>query len=365
MAKTRLVDEECAVLSIAEAKQVLKKIIAKAIKTGKCATVEIEGSPGIGKSQIVSAAATELGVKETDIRLGHFGDSSEMVMKIPNVEHTSIHEIVLTRFPREPNNVIRLDEFRHAAEDVRRGCYQLLQDFCLGPYTVPPGTTMIAISNGTADVMTEELDDALMDRFKHRMRVVADFKDWADYIATKNYKHGATVCAFLKCNQSSFILKPEGGHLLMTPRRWESVIEDLDEMDMVKTIMPPATYIVFNQFVTKVELFRDVDQLISGKRDMPEDIGDQWAVYAAIMSHLTTEAKYEDKCFEVFEEKMRGMDSDIQCNTQLDVIRFYLTKKKLSLPDVLIKLPAPKKAILSAVVKKYQFAASGLVQTTE
>ena len=361
--KTRLVDEERAVVSIAEAKRIIKKIAARAIKTGSIETIEMEGGPGIGKSQIVSAIAKELGVKETDIRVGQMADASDMVMKLPNAEHTSIHEIVLSRFPKEPNNVIRLDEFRHGAEDVRRGCYQLLQDKCLGSYNVPPGTIMVAISNEAADAMTEDLEGPLFDRFTYRMKVVADFKDWENYITTKGYNNGPIVTSFLKYHQDSFILKPENGRVLMTPRRWEQVMVNLEDLDLVKTIMPPATYIVFEQFVKKVDMFKNVEQYISGKLRMPDDIGDQWAVYAAIMSNLQIEAKYEDKCFDVFEEKMHGMDPDIQANTILDTIRFYLTKKKASLSDVLIKLPAAKKTVLNSLIGKYKYAASGVLQS--
>jgi len=357
-------DEERSVVTIAEAKRIIKKITEAAIKNQTIETVELEGGPGIGKSQIVSAVAAELNINECDIRIGQMADASDMVMKLPNTEHTKIVEIVLARFPISPNNLIRLDEFRHGAEDVRRGCYQLLQDKRLGTYLVPPGTVMVAISNDSSDATTEDLEGPLFDRFTYRMKVVADFKDWADgYIPNLNYKHGSLVTSYLKFHQDVFILKPENGRVLMTPRRWEQVIKNLDDLDLVKTIMPPATFVSFEQFVKKVEMFRDVDQFVEGKKKLPSDIGDQWAVYAAVMSMLQSDAKYEDRCFEVLEEKFIGMDSDIQANTILDVIRFYLTKKKASLSDVLIKLPAPKKTILNNVISKYKYAASGVIQT--
>ena len=88
--KTRLVDEERAVVSIAEAKRIIKKIAARAIKTGSIETIELEGGPGIGKSQIVTAIAKELDVLETDIRVGQMADASDMVMKLPNAERAVV-----------------------------------------------------------------------------------------------------------------------------------------------------------------------------------------------------------------------------------------------------------------------------------
>jgi len=364
MGKTRLVDEEYVVLTMHDMKRRIKKICEACIKSGKIETIEIIGPPGVGKSKIVGALATELGMPEIDVRFGHFADSSEMVMKVLNLNHDAINEIVLARFPKVPNCLLRMDEFRHANDDVRKGTYQLLEDKCLGPYTVPAGTVMIGISNGSEDVPLEDLDNGLRDRFKFRVKVVPDFKDWCEYIAAKEYVQGPTIMAFLKYNQDLFFYKTSEGHILLTPRRWESIIQEAGDMELVEMMVHPACFIVLNQFVKKVDMFRNVKKFVSGELKVPDDIGDQWAIYAAIMSDLTVDVKYEDKCFEVFEEKMRGMDADIQCNTQLDVIRYYLTKKKVSLSDVLIKLPAPKKAILGAVVKKYQFAASGLVQTS-
>ena len=114
----------------------------------------------------------------------------------------------------------------------------------------------------------------------------------------------------------------------------------------------------------KVEMFKNVDDYIEGKKACPKDVGDQWAIHAAIISRITNDTKsYEDKCFAVFEERFVGMDTDIQASTMLSTLKTYLGRKKMSLPDLVMKIPANRKTVLTKVVSKYNYVAAGVMQT--
>lgn len=365
MAKSKTQEEEMMSATVGEVELILDQVVAKNQQEHTVSTLYMEGKAGIGKSQIVRKIATKYGAEICDIRLGENADPSDMLMKLPNLEQTDVVQIVLKSLPRKENSILFLDEIRHASEDLRHLAFQLCLDHRLGnDYHVPPGTTIVAASNPTDETSTEELDSPLFDRFKYRIHVHENFNEWAEFIENKGYPFGSVVTSYLKNNKDSFHVKPEHGRIQMTPRRWEWVIQDMPNLKMIEAQMNPGLFITFSQFVKKVEMFKNVDDYIEGKKACPKDVGDQWAIHAAIISRITNDTKsYEDKCFAVFEERFVGMDTDIQASTMLSTLKTYLGRKKMSLPDLVMKIPANRKTVLTKVVSKYNYVAAGVMQT--
>ena len=321
------------------------------------------GNPGIGKSQCVHEQAKKLDKEVCDIRLSQFLDGGDLVMKIPNADNTIINEIVFNRLPTKSNQILFIDEFSHADETVKKAMFELIHDRKLGPYRLPDGVPIIAAGNEGRDMMSSDISSPLLDRFTFRVKLEPTLEEFNNYI--KDKPNGMLIAGYLSAFKENMYVWPEHGRVLMTPRRWEKVSIYYTNQVLIKSIMPPGIYTGFEEFCKKVEMFRDVEAYINGKKKCPEDKGDQWAIYTACLSLLQNQQpnKFEDMAFNILNEKFVDMDAEIQTAVVFDTLRTMKAKKGNSdsfAIDLIAKLSEPKKSIFKKVITRYQFAVEGL-----
>jgi hypothetical protein len=324
-----------------------KAAILKAAK--KNLSVYIQGDPGVGKSQMVHEIGGELNRPITDIRAILY-DMGDLMMKVPNQDRTALVEIVTDVLPRVPNHIVFLDEFRQAPVEVRRMFYQLILDRKLGStYVLPEGTMIIAASNKSDDVNTEELEGPLFDRWVVRLTVNTDKKDFLDYIFGKENSH--YVAGYISTFPEDFIARDkESGAVITTPRRWEMVVNN---PELSEEILPPGTGVRFTEFVKKVDMFKDTDNYVDGSKGWPEDVGDQYAVMTAVIA-AADKKDYEKKVMDVLEMKMKGCDEEIRALLVFSMLRLYKRRKNAkNILDLLMKSKHEDKII--GVLNKYRF----------
>lgn len=348
--------QEIAIVNMAKYGELLEHVI----KTGD--TMLVLGNPGMGKSQRVHEVAAKLNKTVRDIRLSQFTDGGDLIMKVPNGDMTAITELVFNRLPQGPGEVLFLDEFAHADETVKKAMFQLIHDRKLGPYELPPDTPIIAAGNEGHDMMSPDISSPLLDRFTFRVKLQPELKEFTTYIKTK--PNGTMIMGYLNAFSDNFYVWPEHGRVLMTPRRWEKVCDYYPNMTLIQSIMPPGVFDSFQEFSKKVDMFRDIELYIDGKKKCPEEPGDQWAIYTASMSLLGSSdgAKFDDATFKILDENFVGMGSEIQATLVLDTLRAMLGKKKTTPTDLMARLPDARKQIFRKVVGKYQFTSEGVQQ---
>lgn len=328
-----------------------KGLVKEAVERGL--TLYMEGKSGIGKSEIVRQVANDMGKDLIDIRAILY-DLGDIVVKIPNNEKTKLIEIVTDVLPTKPGSIIFLDEFRHAPQEVRRMFYQLILDKRIGSsYSLPENTTVIACSNLTEEVDTQDLEGPLFDRWDMRVQVEAEFKEWEDYVF--EFENSQIVIGYLNVfKEDWYQVNPETNIPLTTPRRWTKLMAVLDNDTVVDAMLPPGISVKFREFKKKVEMFSALNEYLEGKKPFPKDISDQIALVTAVANKLASDKDYNKLADKVFEMKYQGATAEVGALLTFSCLR--VLKKRTgatSLHHLMVKMKNADK--LAAVLKNYQY----------
>lgn len=228
----------------------------------------IEGIHGIGKSEIVRAAAASYKYyihngRLIDLRLAEISDVGELVGN-PSVErdagitkyyrpewfpteepeiqevlnnedlsdeqkHERATEILneLREEGRTVGGIIFYDEMNRAKEDVRNACFQAILDRRMLVHPIPYGWVQVAAINPANDENYEvfELDSALLDRFC-KLIYELEPEEWLDYAKGLIWE---VLRQFLNKSQQFIGCKPvtsdnrEIDQVLPSPRSWFKV----------------------------------------------------------------------------------------------------------------------------------------------
>lgn len=180
------------------------------------------GAPGVGKSQIVTQAAKELGLEVRDVRAVLLDPVD--LRGLPHINGDGRAHWATPEFlPRDGEGVLFLDELNAAPQLVQAACYQLVLDRKLGEYELPEGWTVVAAGNRESDkAVTSRMPTPLANRFVH-LDFAVDLDDWTTWAI----KHGVRteVIGFVRFRQDllhDFDPK-SASRAFPTPRSWEFV----------------------------------------------------------------------------------------------------------------------------------------------
>ncbi|MBI3861136.1 MAG: AAA family ATPase [Planctomycetia bacterium] len=138
--------------------------------------VLLVGHHGIGKSEIIATAASELGIG--------FICRDLSIMEPPDL--LGMPQITVGRttyappgfLPANGNGLLVFEELNRCQEFMRAPCLQLLTSRCLNDYRLPAGWLPVAAVNPVDEgYEVQELDPALRARFVE-VRVVPDVHEW-------------------------------------------------------------------------------------------------------------------------------------------------------------------------------------------
>jgi hypothetical protein len=193
------------------------------------------GAPGIGKSEVVSEIATELGgalidlrmaqMEPTDIRgIPYFNKENNKMdwappIDLPDAEFASQYPIV----------VLFLDEMNSAAPSVQAAGYQLILNRRVGKYVLPDNVVIVAAGNRDSDKgVTYRMPMPLANRFVH-IEMRPDFASWENW-AVRNGVHRDVVgyLSFAKQDMYDFDSK-SSSRAFATPRSWSFVSDLLND----------------------------------------------------------------------------------------------------------------------------------------
>jgi hypothetical protein len=184
--------------------------------------VLLHGRHGVGKSELLQAAARELGVQVIvrDLSLMEPPD----LVGIPHVEPDGrTHYAPPAFLPTEGRGLLVFEELNRAPRFMSAPCLQLLTARSLNDYRLPPGwLPCAAVNDGDDGYLVDDLDAALLSRFV-RARVEPSVAHWCDW-AGGNRVH-PRVLAFVRDNPNIFT-DPQSN-----PRSWTYVSQVLHAMD--------------------------------------------------------------------------------------------------------------------------------------
>lgn len=183
--------------------------------------VFVEGPHGVGKSDMMGVAASELGIDVHVIDLS-LCEPTDLV-GLPILDDSLTRFAPPASLPRSGRGLLVLEELNRAPRHVRSPCLQLLTARRLNDYALPGGWLPVACANPSPDLSdevddaqdvydVEALDPALLSRFV-RVRVRPDADAWVAW-AEANEAHPAVVEVVRREGQAA--LETREGN----PRSW-------------------------------------------------------------------------------------------------------------------------------------------------
>jgi MoxR-like ATPase len=240
---------------------------------GERVPLHIWGACGVGKSQIVSQVANDLGYDFLDVRAVQLDPVD--LRGLPRIAADQTEWVPPKFLPNNGNGILFLDELTSAPQMTQAGCYQLVLDRKLGEYLLPEGWVVIAAGNPASERGVHfAMPRPLRNRFVH-LDLEPDLDDWCKWALKAQVR--PEIIAFLR-------FKPELLHTAdttseanawPTPRSWEmasrvlsgiarrqrtqllSGTNEFEAQLLDGTVGPPAT----SEFVAFLRLFRQLPSI--------------------------------------------------------------------------------------------------------
>lgn len=183
--------------------------------------------PGVGKSEIVNAAAKRAGL----------ACRSLLGTQIAPEDVSGIPQIVGERSVFCPSRVLLpetsepfclfLDELPACTPDIQKAFYSLLLERRVGEYPLPEGTWVVAAGNRVEDrALVRTISSALLNRVLI-LQIEVDHREWLDW----SLEHGIRdeIRSFIREHPDALLRPvPRTAEPFSTPRAWSSLSRILD-----------------------------------------------------------------------------------------------------------------------------------------
>lgn len=233
--------------SISEAKEAMKDGIRGYLlkdSNGKYVMNEVNrlpfyllGSPGIGKSQIASQTADELGIGFVSFSITHH--SRNTVLGLPVIKESegykyteyTMSEIiarVMEKYDRgEREGILLLDEFNCMTDTLIPVMLAFLQNKNIGAHSLPEGWVVVLCGNPVKyNKSARMLDFTVMDRVR-KIEVGFSADDFIEYAETHGFCR--IIVDYLKLNKNrAYICEHGKEDDLVTARGWENLSVAID-----------------------------------------------------------------------------------------------------------------------------------------
>lgn len=223
----------------------------------------LEGSPGIGKTQMVSQVAEELGIGFVSFSITHH--SRNTVLGLPVIselgetkytEYTMSEIIakVLEKYEAgEKEGILLLDEFNCMSDTLMPVMLAFLQTKNIGAHKLPEGWTIVLCGNPSAyNRNARTFDFAILDRMR-RLCVEFNGEDFLQYAEEHHFE--IEIQDFLKLNPSFiYMCTRDKEENLVTCRGWENL--DI-AMKMYREIHEEIDEKMIGQFIKSERVSRE------------------------------------------------------------------------------------------------------------
>lgn len=150
------------------------------------------GTHGIGKSEMLKAAAQSMGMNYICVDLSLMEPTD--LVGLPYIDDGRRTRFAAPSFlPTDGCGVLAIEEINRAPNYMRTSCLQLLTERRLNDYVVPENWSLVASMNPTGtDYQVDELDPALQSRFV-QAHVQADVRQWEKWARESGNIHEKVI----------------------------------------------------------------------------------------------------------------------------------------------------------------------------
>jgi hypothetical protein len=159
--------------------------------------VMLVGPPGIGKSDMVRAFYTRMGLPVEVFFLGQMSDPGDLI-GLMHKDEASGHSVFLPPYwwpSGQQPMVLFLDELNRARPEILQAVYDLALNRRLAGKTLPPDSRVVAAINHGEDYQLTDLDPALLSRF-NLYEFAPTVEDWLLWATEQSLD--ARVLAFIQ-----------------------------------------------------------------------------------------------------------------------------------------------------------------------
>lgn len=260
----------------------------------------LQGSPGIGKSDLVKSVASKCNLELIDLRLSQC-DITDL-NGLPKFENGKasfqpfdIFPLTDTPLPAGKNGwLLFLDEINAAVPAVQVAAYKLILDRMVGNHHLHPAVRIVCAGNKATDnAVVNELSSALRSRFI-TVEVEPNTKDWLVWGEQNGIDY--RILAFLEEKPNLlFAFDPEKDDgAFPCPRTWHMlsrIIKNLPDLgdyeELLKGIVGNTAYefVTYSRFSKDVPKFKDI---IDGtaKIDPKASIGVIYMTLGSIVANI-------------------------------------------------------------------------------
>jgi hypothetical protein len=259
----------------------LVKSVEVAVKSG--VVPFIQGSPGIGKSDIVKQVANKYKLKLIDIRLSQCDPTD--LSGLPKLNGNRAEFLPFNIFPIEGDELpedksgwlIFLDEINSASRAVQASAYKLVLDRMVGNHKLHRNVVIVCAGNKDSDnAITNQISTALRSRFI-TLTLEPDVKSWLQWAYDNNIDWRITAYINYKNISGLYDFDPDKTDTAYAcPRSWamldkliKHIAEDKlkDYMELLQgTIGNQAS--IFIEFCACMNILPKFEDILNGKAEV-------------------------------------------------------------------------------------------------
>lgn len=260
--------------TIKEAKEVLKDSVEIYLQKDKEGNYEmdevnrlplyLEGSPGIGKTEVVKQVADELGIGYVSFSLTHHTRNSLLGLPvIRNLEHGKYTEYTMSEIiarvlqEREAGageGILLIDEFSCVSDSIMPAMLAFLQTKNIGMHALPEGWILVLCGNPPQyNHNARRFDAAVLDRVR-MIKVEFDAEVFLDY--AQGHGIHQDICSYLRLKPTNVYqyINDNKNQQLVTCRGWMNLSHALYGMEHLRKSVDEK---LIGQFIKSGEIAHD------------------------------------------------------------------------------------------------------------
>jgi hypothetical protein len=317
----------------------------------------MEGSPGIGKSQLVYAIAREFNLKVIDLRLSQCEPTDLLGFPSVNADRTRSGYLPMDTFPLVGDSLppildaegkptgkfydgwlLFLDEFNSAVRATQAAAYKVALDRMIGNYHLHKNVAIVCAGNKESDgAIVEPMSTALQSRLAH-FELAWNAPQWIEWAMANGIDHRITD--FIKFKPANvYTFKPD--HTDKTyacPRTWEfaSRILKISDVEKDKLIVQELAGVVSEgvarEFITFCKIYQELPKLeVIQKSPDTAHVPTEPSYLYALSGSLANHANMDN--FSAFNRYIGRMPKEFQVVTLKETVR--RNRKMVQHPEVL------------------------------